>query len=190
MVAKLNTMVKQKSNTAFNNILFTKHKMMDMHESMERLYSAAKEIKKIEGQSAVARLLNELPQTLKNWESRGISKGGAIKAQEVIGCNANWLTEGKDHKTGFNPSNPSYSAQEKLHPTQSGQAQAATNSVATGKDAFITIGELLKKTDPVTKAQITPLLEQLSKTPELAAELGDRLEATIAMGSAALHWRT
>lgn len=66
-----------------------------MHESMSRLYEAARILKKTEGQSAVARLLVESPQTLNNWESRGISRAGAIKAQEVIGCDASWVLTGK-----------------------------------------------------------------------------------------------
>ena len=66
-----------------------------MHESVERLYKAVKQRRGVEGQSAVARLLDESPQTVKNWESRGISKSGAMKAQHEIGCDANWLITGK-----------------------------------------------------------------------------------------------
>lgn len=66
-----------------------------MHETAARLYEAAKTIVKTEGQSAVARLLNESPQTLKNWETRGVSKPGAIKAQAAIGCDANWILSGE-----------------------------------------------------------------------------------------------
>jgi hypothetical protein len=33
----------------------------------------------------------ESPQTVKNWETRGISRRGAMKAQAVFGCNANEL---------------------------------------------------------------------------------------------------
>lgn len=58
---------------------------------MARLYKIALEKKGLAGQSALARELNESPQTVKNWESRGISKTGALKAQDVFGCDANWL---------------------------------------------------------------------------------------------------
>lgn len=61
-----------------------------MHESMVRLYKIALD-KGIRGQSAVARELNESPQTVKNWESRGISVTGALKAQGLFGCDANWI---------------------------------------------------------------------------------------------------
>lgn len=66
-----------------------------MHPTAERLYQAAHHLRATTGQSAVARLLNESPQTVKNWESRGISKAGAIKAQAEIGCSASWLLSGE-----------------------------------------------------------------------------------------------
>ncbi|MBF9264608.1 LexA family transcriptional regulator [Paracidovorax cattleyae] len=65
-----------------------------MHESTARLYQAASEIKDVSGQSAVARLLGESPQNLKNWEVRGVSKAGALKAEELIGCSAAWVLAG------------------------------------------------------------------------------------------------
>lgn len=61
---------------------------------MERLYQAAKQLKGIEGQSAVARLLNTSPQTVKNWESRGISQQGILDASAKIGCSPLWLKSG------------------------------------------------------------------------------------------------
>jgi phage repressor protein C with HTH and peptisase S24 domain len=87
------------SNAPFNNNLFSMGTISLMHESMSRLYEAAKIMKKTEGQSAVARLLVESPQTLNNWESRGVSRAGAIKAQEVIGCDASWVLTGKGGMT-------------------------------------------------------------------------------------------
>lgn len=65
-----------------------------MHPTTERLYEAARELRKTTGQSAVAFLIGESPQTVKNWESRGISNQGAINAASVIGCNAQWLKMG------------------------------------------------------------------------------------------------
>ncbi|MFD2299403.1 S24 family peptidase [Paracidovorax citrulli] len=65
-----------------------------MHESTARLYQAASEIRDVAGQSAVARLLGESPQNLKNWEVRGVSKAGALKAEELIGCSAAWVLTG------------------------------------------------------------------------------------------------
>ncbi|MGA0588840.1 LexA family transcriptional regulator [Dyella sp. KRB-257] len=66
---------------------------MDMHPSMRRLYEAAKE----RGDNApakVARRLNVSPQRLQNWESRGISREGALTAQQAYGVDANELREG------------------------------------------------------------------------------------------------
>lgn len=62
---------------------------------MERLYRAAKELKGISTQAELARALNQSSQTIKNWESRGISKGGMLIAQADIGCSATWLETGE-----------------------------------------------------------------------------------------------
>lgn len=70
-----------------------------MHTSADRLYQAAKLLRDISGQSAVARLLNESPQTVKNWETRGVSRSGAMKAENVLGVRANWLITGEGDMT-------------------------------------------------------------------------------------------
>lgn len=84
-------MFSEMSNTTFNNNSFKAETMATMHHSMERLYQFVNESCQITGQSAVARRMDETPQVVKNWESRGISEGGALKAQNLFGCNANWL---------------------------------------------------------------------------------------------------
>lgn len=66
-----------------------------MHPSTDRLYIAAHKLKDVNGQSAVARLLNESPQTVKNWETRGVSRAGALRAEEVIGARAAWILTGE-----------------------------------------------------------------------------------------------
>lgn len=65
-----------------------------MHDATQRLYQAAQSLRGITGQSAVARALNESPQTVKNWETRGVSKAGALKAEELLGIRAAWLLTG------------------------------------------------------------------------------------------------
>jgi len=65
-----------------------------MNPQMDRLYQAAKDLKGVSGQTALARLLNSTPQTLHNWEQRGISKQGLLLAQKVVGCSASWLETG------------------------------------------------------------------------------------------------
>lgn len=67
----------------------------NMHETMKRLYLAAKDLMGLKGQSAVAHKLNQSPQTLNNWEGRGMSKAGMLIAQRVIGCSAVWLETGE-----------------------------------------------------------------------------------------------
>ncbi|KQQ93647.1 S24 family peptidase [Massilia sp. Leaf139] len=66
---------------------------------MERLYHAAKELKGIKTQAELARALNQSSQTVKNWESRGMSKAGLVKAQADIGCSATWLETGEGEMT-------------------------------------------------------------------------------------------
>ena len=56
---------------------------------------AAKILKKAEGPSDVARLLNESPQTVNNWLTRGVSKEGLLLAQRLIGVNATWVESGE-----------------------------------------------------------------------------------------------
>lgn len=85
----------QTAQVAFNNNLFMAARIPAMHETMERLYRAAKELSGVEGKSNIARALNESPQNVNNWESRGVSQAGAIKAQQVFGANANWIVTGQ-----------------------------------------------------------------------------------------------
>lgn len=66
-----------------------------MHETMIRLYQAADELAGLIGQSDVARYLGQSPQTLNNWERRGMSKGGMLIAQRRFGCSAVWLETGQ-----------------------------------------------------------------------------------------------
>lgn len=93
-------MFKQNARLVFNNAVLKKKTIPLMtekgsfHASTQRLYLAARELKSVNGQSAVARLLNQSPQTVKNWEARGISKAGAIEAARIIGCSALWLMQG------------------------------------------------------------------------------------------------
>ena len=80
----------------FNNATFSQKTMTIMaapHKTMKRLYRAAMDLRDVSGQSAVARLLGVSPQVVKNWEGRGISIEGALSAQKVIGCDANWLLD-------------------------------------------------------------------------------------------------
>ena len=65
-----------------------------MHETMVRLYEAAKKLKRLETPTEVARALNQSQQTINNWERRGISQKGMLIAQAEIGCSGTWLQTG------------------------------------------------------------------------------------------------
>jgi SOS-response transcriptional repressor LexA len=66
-----------------------------MHEVTRRLYLAAIELKGARKLTSIAHLLGEKPQTVKNWETRGVSQGGQVKARELIGCDTHWLATGE-----------------------------------------------------------------------------------------------
>lgn len=82
-------------NTMCNTSCLVQPIISDMHIQMERLYQAAKELRGISTQAELARALNQSSQTVKNWEHRGISKAGMVKAQADIGCSATWLETGE-----------------------------------------------------------------------------------------------
>ena len=66
-----------------------------MHVQMKRLYEAAEALAGLRTQAELARALNQSQQTVNNWEARGISKAGLLKAQGTIGCSATWLETGQ-----------------------------------------------------------------------------------------------
>lgn len=66
-----------------------------MNPQMTRLYAAARELKGIRGQSDLARELNTSPQTVNNWEVRGISKRGLLHIQTTLGISASWIESGE-----------------------------------------------------------------------------------------------
>ncbi|WP_232311125.1 XRE family transcriptional regulator [Herbaspirillum autotrophicum] len=88
-------MFKQEANSLCNNTLFKSGTITRMHEQTKRLYEAAKALRATQEPSAVARLLGISPQTLKNWESRGISNSGILDTAGALGCSALWLRSGE-----------------------------------------------------------------------------------------------
>lgn len=83
------------SNVTCNNALFSSLKICRMHPTMARLYEAARKADPpVDGQSAVAHALGESPQTVKNWETRGVSQRGMLSAQRKFAVNAEWLATG------------------------------------------------------------------------------------------------
>lgn len=89
-------------NAMFNNRLFncaTMPAMRKTHDTALRLYEAAKALHDVEGLANVARLLNESPQRLNNWERRGVSAPGAIKVAGLLGCSVEWILGRSDQMT-------------------------------------------------------------------------------------------
>lgn len=78
-----------------------------MNLQMKRLYEAASEARGIRGQSDLARVLNTSPQTINNWESRGISKQGLLSIQNTLGISASWVQSGNGSKFVQDKSNVS-----------------------------------------------------------------------------------
>jgi len=103
-----------KSNTAFINETFTRENIRGMHETMVRLYEAAKKLKGLETPTEVARALNQSQQTVNNWERRGISQAGMLKAQALLGCSATYLQTGEPPMEAVNPKSGAYQIETKL----------------------------------------------------------------------------
>lgn len=70
-----------------------------MHPHMSRIYA---ELEKNHGevfnvyarQTSLGKILGESNQTVKNWESRGISKNGMHKLVRIIGFEPKWILTG------------------------------------------------------------------------------------------------
>lgn len=89
-------MFSQQVNTPCNNKTFSSRtihlmaKQSSKHSSMARLFDCARE----HGDMAAAVIATRMgvsAQTIQNWIERGLSRDGALTAQRVYGCDANWL---------------------------------------------------------------------------------------------------
>ncbi|MGF6444363.1 helix-turn-helix domain-containing protein [Paraburkholderia youngii] len=67
-----------------------------IHETMGRLYLAAKTLRGIEGPAELARLLNESPQVVNNWERRGVSSAGLLNAVDILDIRPIWIAKGEE----------------------------------------------------------------------------------------------
>lgn len=70
-----------------------------MHPSYIRLMDAAKKAtagtsQPINRPAELARAMNESPQRIHNWQVRGVSKEGALKAETLYGVSANHILDG------------------------------------------------------------------------------------------------
>ncbi len=67
-----------------------------MESAFDRLLRAAIELKPgvIANKSDLAKFLNESPQSITNWQSRGIPKGKVLDVARAIGVSPEWLASG------------------------------------------------------------------------------------------------
>lgn len=68
-----------------------------MHDSFKRLLDAGRHqcaLKRAETPALIGKLLGASLQKITNWKSRGVSKEGALLAEELIGCSALWVMTG------------------------------------------------------------------------------------------------
>jgi len=68
-----------------------------MHDSAVRLYEAAA-CSGFDYPTAIATAMGISPAMVANWEKRGVSKEGCMKAQEVFGYSSNWILTGAEPK--------------------------------------------------------------------------------------------
>jgi phage repressor protein C with HTH and peptisase S24 domain len=69
-----------------------------MHNTMKNIYRIAKEKFGITEPSELAVKLNQSPQTIHNWETRGASKGGILLASKVLGVDARAIEGSENFK--------------------------------------------------------------------------------------------
>lgn len=76
-----------------------KKKSEDVHPSLVRLLAVAAEAK-ITGPAALAKALNQSEQTINNWGylDRGVSREGAMLAQQRFKVSATWIRKGTGEK--------------------------------------------------------------------------------------------
>ena len=134
------------------------------------------------------RMANEVGtsrQSIENLEATGDRSPRYIATlARVMGLTVDDLMNGRP--TGQSDATaPLDTTRSNQAPALAEHAHAAINNEASAKELLIQLGALLQKTDPITRAQTAPILAQLAKTPELAAELGTRLDDTITMGTKA-----
>lgn len=90
----------------------------DLHESMERLLSAARlstGIKDLDF-AVVAAKLGASSATVSNWKTRGVSMDAAVEAEGLYGCSAYWVIHGKQ-PAALPPPNPDLKARPATTPS-------------------------------------------------------------------------
>lgn len=85
------------NNAAFSWATLPFMEEKGIHETMQRLYDAGAALNPpVVGQSNMARALTQSPQRINNWETRGISKLGALMAEELLGIRSAYVLRGEE----------------------------------------------------------------------------------------------
>lgn len=100
----------QSVNAMYINEVFTPPTIGPMHPSYIRLMEAAKmatggTAREVHRPADLARDINESPQRIHNWRTRGVSKEGAIKAEKLYGVSATFILDGAEPRPS--PTQPS-----------------------------------------------------------------------------------
>ena len=67
----------------------------ERHPSLARLFEAVEKLG-VNTPTQLATELEESEQTVTNWATRGVSKVGALKAEERLGVSSVWILRGKE----------------------------------------------------------------------------------------------
>lgn len=151
--------------------------MADHHPTARRLYKVVDALRGIRGQSNVARLLNISPQTMRNWEVRGISVEGAVAAEATLGIPAHWLLTGNTVPGGADPL--AQDAPRLRGPFATGEELAPYNT-RTVRQTLEDLAVQLAGSDLAARGSAAPLLAKLAESPEMAPRLIRALEALLA----------
>ncbi len=137
-----------------------------MHETTKRLYTALESlllVKSVGSTIAAQKLGLSSAQTIYNWEERGVSKAGMVKASSICGIRTAWIERGE--MPMFEASSAeTYAAADAAphHVAQSGEQLSFGVSILSALDA---LEKRLTKLDMHGRERIAPLFESFARSP-------------------------
>lgn len=140
--------------------------VVKMHETTRRLYTALEEMLGLKdvGSTLAAKTLGlSSAQTLNNWEERGVSKAGMVKASSMCGIRTAWIE--REELPMFEPTRMNTPAQPD---PLSNRVAEPDNSLAFGvpiSSALDTIEKFLVRLDMSGRERIAPLFESFARSP-------------------------
>ncbi|MGV0960130.1 MAG: hypothetical protein ACOYB1_09865 [Limnohabitans sp.] len=152
--------------------MFTVEKM---HETTKRLYEALESllcVKSVGSTIAAQKLGLSSAQTINNWEERGVSKAGMVKASSICGIRTAWIERGElpMFETSAAGAEPA-----RHHVAESGEQLSFGVSISSALDA---LEKRLIKLDMQGRERIAPLFESFARSPGavIKADIGSLLE--------------